>query len=211
MTKLHESINLGKRRSVKNIKECQYELKDVLPRLFRAFNRAVTLYNKEIVFTPKISRGRGFEANYLNSKIVQCIQDEFPDDCFWGKYKRFILRKDGYIVLFKKLNKMNLPMNVQTKNATAIENQVQKSLFDDQEDVFEPIVFLGYRKNSFGEISAPKLVYIDEGLCKFEITENDLEKESSVLENIISLDSKPAASMTLKPEVIRKKKSIGDA
>lgn len=44
MTKLHESINLGKRRSVKNIKECQYELKDVLPRLFRAFNRAVTLY-----------------------------------------------------------------------------------------------------------------------------------------------------------------------
>ena len=155
------------------------------------------------------SRGRGFEANYLNSKIIQCIQKEFPDNWFFGKYKRFILRKDGYLILFKKLNASNLPMNVQTKNTMAIGNQAMRSLFDEQDDIFEPIVFLGYRKNNFGELTAPKLVYIDENKCKFEITEKDLIEES-VAKNTVTLESKLVTPMAVKPSA-RQKKNMSDA
>lgn len=39
-----------------------------------------------------------------------------------------------------------MPMNIKTKSSIAIENQLQKSLFDDMGDVFEPVVFLDIEK-----------------------------------------------------------------
>lgn len=202
MAKLLKIPSYGKRKSVKSSKECQIDLKESLPVFFSAFDDALKLFNKEVVQTPVYARCRGFEANLLNSKMIQCIQDKFPEDWFFGKYKRFIVRKDGYIILFKKLNSKNLPMNVRTKNVVDIENQVMKSLFEEMEDIFEPVVFFGYRRDRFGNIGSPKLVYIDEGKCKFELTEKDILREH-ITTNSVSFSSN--TPMKLKDGVLKKK------
>lgn len=201
---------LGKRRHVKNSKECKIELGSILLRIFSAFDKSVRLYNKEIVFTPVGSRGRGFEANYLNSKIIQCIQEEFPDNWYFGKYKRFILRIGGYLILFKKLNRLNFPMNVPTKNTLAINNQSMNSLFDDQADLYEPIVYFGYRKDVLDSLFDPKLVYIDEGKIGFAITENDLIEEI-IADDRAYLEPNLVTPMAIKPEARRRRADVCDS
>lgn len=165
-------IKQQKRRIVSQ-KECETDLKLVLPLFFQAFYEAVELFKKEIGLTPPTARVRNYEATLLNSKILQCVQKYFPDNWCFGKYKRFILRLNGYRVLVKKLNKYNKPMNVKTKNTVAIGNQMQLSLFED-EDVSDPVLFFGYRINSIGEIISPKLVFIDEDQVKWQITMDDI-------------------------------------
>ncbi len=73
-----------------------------------------------------------------------------------------MLRVNGYIMLFKKLNSKNMPMNVPTRFSSSIQNQEQGYLFDMYDNGTEPILFFGYNKSRFGEIINPKLVYIDE-------------------------------------------------
>ena len=55
-----------------------------------------------------------------------------------------------------------MPMNLRTKMTDSIENQLQGRLFQDDEDPTAPILFFGYKKNQFGELVDPKLVYIEE-------------------------------------------------
>ena len=90
---------------------------------------------------------------------MQCIQKYFPVNWKFGKYKRFILRVNGYNVLFKKLNGKDMPMNVKTVLSDAIANQLQYSLFNDSPEVADPIVFFGYRKDKF-ETLHPQNLYI---------------------------------------------------
>ena len=170
MTKVHKNFEEGKRKRIINPKECEFELREILQRLFNTFWNAVRLYESEISLTPIQSRCRGFEANYLNSKIIQCIQAEFEDEWFFGKYNRFIFRINGYIILFKKLNKKDMPMNIPTKYSLSLTNQQQGSLFDKDDNGSEPILFFGYNKNRFGEIINPKVVYIDENEIRSTIT-----------------------------------------
>lgn len=165
---------IPKRRSI-NLKECLFDLHDVLPKLFQAFDRAKERFVKEVSDVPPESRIRGYEATVFNTRIVQSLQELFPNDWLFGKYRRFILRPDGYIFLVKKLNSKDMPMNIKTKTIDAIREQKQLSLFNDETDVSEPVLYFGYRNSRFGEISAPKVVYIDENKVKWTITEEDLD------------------------------------
>lgn len=171
--------NFFKRRIISK-KECLYDLESQLQTMFQAFSEAVKLFEQEVILTPVVSRAKNFEASLLNSKMMQCIQKYFPDNWTFGKYKRFILRVNGYNVLFKKLNGKDMPMNVKTFLSDVIANQLQYSLFNDSPEVADPIVFFGYRKDKFGNITSPKLVYIDENLVKWVIDNNDIKVASTM-------------------------------
>lgn len=166
---INKSTEKIKRKRIISAKECEIELGSILSRLFEAYEDAVKQYNKEIVLTSPAARMRGFEAHLLNVKIVQSIQKYFSSDWKTGKYGRFMLYVKGYIILFKKLNKNDMPMNIRTKMTDSIENQLQGRLFQDDEDPAAPILFFGYKKNQFGELVDPKLVYIDENKVKWAI------------------------------------------
>lgn len=174
MAKLENVVEQAKRKRVINAKECEYDLRESLEKLFIVFWNAVRNYEKEILQTPFEARCRGFEASLLNSKLIQSVQSAFKDNWAFGKYKRFMLRINGYIMLFKKLNGKDMPMNIPTRFSSSIQNQEQGHLFDMYDDGTEPILFFGYNKSRFGEIINPKLVYIDENKVKWTILEHDI-------------------------------------
>lgn len=168
------------RRRLATIEGTKFDLKEELPLMFKAFKEAHELYEEEVVNTPPLARVRGFEASLLNSKMLQCIQQYFPNNWKFGKYKRFTLRLNGYIILFKKLNGKNRPMNVNTKSVQRIAQQYSLPLFNEETYVEEPILFFGYRKNKVGVISEPKLVYIDEDQVKWIITDEGLSMDHTL-------------------------------
>ena len=185
-----------KRKRIISAKECEIELGSILTKLFESYENAVKQYNKEIVQTPPEARMRGFEAHLLNVKMVQSIQKFFSGDWKTGKYGRFMLYVKGYIILFKKLNKDDMPMNIRTKMTDSIENQLQGRLFQDDEDPTAPILFFGYKKNQFGELVDPKLVYIDENRVKWAINKPDTEQLQPFV--VLKPSAPSAASVSLK-------------
>jgi hypothetical protein len=170
------------KRRIVTADECKTELHDELPVLFQTFGHAMSMYEKEILLTPPEARARTFEASLLNSKMIQSVQQHFPGKWKFGKYKRFILRMNGYNIFFKKLDSKNRPMNIKTHYAVAIENQKQLNLFEESSaDMFEPILFFGYKKDRFGDITDPRLVYIDESRIKWMITDTAVSKGEEIL------------------------------
>lgn len=169
----------------------KFDLKKTLPKIFKAFDLACELYKKEVVHTPQIARARAFEASLMNSKMIQAIQEYFPENWSFGKYKRFILRIDGYIILFKKLDKKNRPMNIKTKSVEAIAQQLSLPLFNETQSFEEPILFFGYRKDKMGSLIDPKIVYLDEGKIKWVITSKDID-QSNVESNPIVVTPTPS-------------------
>lgn len=183
-----------KRKRIISAKECEIELGSILTKLFEAYGDAVKQYNKEIVLTPPEARMRGFEAHLLNVKIVQSIQKYFSRDWKTGKYGRFMLYVKGYIILFKKLDKNDMPMNIRTKMTDSIENQLQGRLFQDDET--QQLLFCFWlQKNQFGELVDPKLVYIDENKVKWAINKPATE---GLKPTVVLKPSVPAASVSLK-------------
>lgn len=176
MAKVKISNPFAKRKRVINAKELKFDMKENLLKLFLVFYDALKKFNAEIEATPLEARGRGFEASYFNAKLRQCVQNVFGESWYIGKYGRFLLNLNGYIVLFKKLDKNFRPMNIRTRLAEAISNQQMGNLFDPSDDGSEPIVFFGYRKDVFGIICEPQLVYIDEGKVRWRITEDYLSE-----------------------------------
>jgi hypothetical protein len=74
-------------------------------------------------------------------------------------------------------------MNIKTEHSDAIINQVQLDLFEESGDSSasaEPIVFFGYKKDRFGVIGEPKLVYIDENRIKWTIAEDCVSGDRTV-------------------------------
>jgi hypothetical protein len=183
------------KRRIANEKEVKFDLKKELPHLFEAFNEALSLYESEIVNTPPPARGRGMEASYLQSKMLQCIQKYFPEKWMFGKYKRFILRVGEYNVLFKKLNRYGKPMNIPTTLVQAISNQLTLPLFGSEPSTEDPILFFGYQKDRFGNVINPQLVYLDENRVKWVITEEDIV-ESTPLQ--LPIEAPKIAAPTLK-------------
>jgi len=192
--------------------ECKLDLNLELPKMFDAYHEAVSLYSKEIMQTPVQSRVISLEASLLNSKMIQCIQSHFPKNWKFGKYKRFMLRANGYTVLFKKLNNKNKPMNIKTLHSTAISNQMQISLFDNGHKSIDPILIFGYKKNRIGGIYDPKLVYIDENEVRWMITESAVENSLG-----LNINRKPAIEKVLPAikvspavKILRTKKASND-
>lgn len=182
IAKVNKTAEPAKRLRIINNKECENDLREHLNQLFDAFYDAVRNYEKEIVLTPFPARCRGFEASLFNSKMLQSVQARFKENWTFGKYKRFMLRVNGYILLFKKLNSKDMPMNIKTRFSSSINNQEQGNLFDTNDDGMEPILFFGYNKSRFGEIINPKLVYIDEDKVKWIITEHDISTVERMLD-----------------------------
>lgn len=182
MTKVENVAEPAKRKRIINAKECEHDLREPLGKLFLAFWKAVRNYEKEILQTPFEARCRGFEASLLNSKLIQSVQSAFKESWTFGKYKRFMLRVNGYIMLIKKLNSKDMPMNIPTRFSSSIQNQEQGNLFDMYDDGTEPILFFGYNKSSLGEIINPKLVYIDENKVRWTITEHDISLSNIVMD-----------------------------
>lgn len=193
---------IGKRRQVSR-DECLQDIKKDLPKMFKAFNKAVKLFNKTMEDIPFSARVR-LDAPLLNSRIVQCIQEEFSSNWKFGKYKRFVLRISDYLILFKKLDNKNKPMNIQTKHVNSISNQLQLTLFNDCSFFAEPILFFGYKKDKSGEIFSPQLVYIDEDMVKWIICEDDVLE---IHDNIKSINNKKTIDLTVKKELRSKKAS----
>lgn len=184
--------------------EAFYDLNKVLRPMFNAFSEACTLYESEIIKTPPESRARGFEASLLNSKMIQCIQKYFPKNWKFGKYKRFILQSNGYIVLFKKLDKNNKPMNIKTKLVSAISEQLTLPLFNDSNYQDDPILFFGYNRDKMGIISEPKMVYVDENKVKWVIEDENTDVSRPIDTSGISTNG---ASPTIKEEKLKNKKT----
>ena len=181
MTKVIKKMNSPTKRRLATKQGVLYDLKDELPMIFKAFSEAHKLYEEEVTLTPPISRGRGFEASLMNSKIIQSIRKYFPEHSTKGKNGRFILRINGNIILFKKLDNNNSPMNIVSKQVVAISNQIQLSLFNNEDSyVEEPILFFGYQKNRFGKILLPKLIYRDEDVVKWIITDEDINTVETI-------------------------------
>lgn len=168
------------KRRLATLQGAKFDLEKELPLMFKAFREAYELYEIEISKTPPQARARAFEASLLNSKMIQCIQKYFPNHWRFGKYKRFTLRTNGYIVLFKKLDNYNRPMNVKTKSVLAISQQLSLPLYSEANFVEEPILFFGYKKDKVGNIAEPKLVYLDEERVKWIVTPNDITVDTSV-------------------------------
>lgn len=177
--------NSIKRRTAKDT-ECQIDLNKELPLIFNAFKIASATFEKEVLQTPIEARGRGFEASLLNSKMIQSIQSTFPNNWKYGKYKRFILRVNKYSILFKKLDNRNMPMNINTNFSKAISNQFTMSLFDEGTTSIDPILFFGYKKDRLGNITEPKLIYIDDSTLQWALTEENVE--SFVITKFTALD-----------------------
>lgn len=183
-----------------------HDLKDEGPRIFKAFHKAKALFRQEVVNTPPIARSRTFEASLLLSKIMQCIQEEFPTNHSTGKYKRFILRINGYMILFKKLDRNNLPMYIKTKSAEAISQQLSIPMFDETTFVEEPILFFGYQKTALGEIVAPQFIYIDENNVKWILTEDHFGNDSATPDTP-TVPIAPIAPIPLSP-IVKPRKTI---
>lgn len=204
MQKYKNGLNNPRKRRTVSEEECRFELKEALPQMFQAFNEAFTSYETEVVMTRPEARARGFEASLLNSKMIESIQNYFPTKWKFAKYKRFVLNVNGFVVLFKKLNGQDMPMNIKTKSVEAISNQLTLPLFNESRTIENPILFFGYRKDSTGNISDPKLVYIDESKVKWTITKDDIDQGGAVIK--INSPITPI-SPTIKSGMIGKKTS----
>ena len=206
-TKVVISAEKRKRKRIISATEFKYDLDSILLQLFTAFHKAVDLYNNDIRrFNPQ-DRVRSFEATFFNTYMMQSLREIFGTDLKRGVYGRIYLYTHGYIILFKKLDKHNMPMNVRTEHIVKIENQQEGYLFGDEEDVEAPIVFFGYFKSRIGEIGHPKFVYIDEERVKWI-----LEEDNVIQSQELPLFTSVQEVQHVKPKVkVKKKISEGKA
>lgn len=165
----------GKRRlALEN--ECKVELKKELQLLFNVFYTALDKTNIVLSSFQPSHRSRTFEASVMQSSFAEALSNSFGDKAFYGRYKRLILRTNGYLILFKKLNRKGKPMNIKTMNVQSILSQNQVlDLFANSDYNDEPILYFGYQKNRFGQFVNPQLIYIDDGEVNFSINENALD------------------------------------
>ena len=194
----------GKRRLASE-SECKVELKKELQLLFNVFYTALVKTNAVLSAFQPSHRSRTFEASVMQSSFAEALSNSFGEKAFYGKYKRLILRINGYLILFKKLNGKGVPMNIKTINVQSILNQNQVlDLFSESDYNDEPILYFGYQKNRFGQFVNPQLIYIDEGDVNFSISENDLEITIPISANKEANEIKEVVPKLKEQNVIKK-------
>jgi hypothetical protein len=158
----------------KDKKECKSLLKEVLPKIFKAFKKAKELYDNEISLTPFYARTERHDANTFNVKMIQALYSIFPENIIDVKYGRKALRINGYIIFIKKLDAHDMPMNIPTKISEQLKHQNLGELFPEDDNGRETILFFGYKKDNFGDFVNPRLVYIDGNHRMWSIIENEI-------------------------------------
>jgi hypothetical protein len=197
---LREDNNSSRRMQGKRLLadygNCKLELSKELVLLFKTFESALACTNADLLNYKVQFRSRTLEASIMQSYFAEYLQKHFANKAFYGKYKRLVLRTNGYLILFKKLNSKGYPMNIRTINVQSILNQNQVlDLFADSDYNDEPILYFGYQKNRFNEYVNPQLIYIDDNEIKFSISADDMDSGLYVGK----VDNKPVGvSPTLK-------------
>lgn len=181
------SRRLQGKRFLADYDACRAELKNELNLLFLTFQQSVEKVNDVLSGFPPQSRSRTLEASVMQSCFAEALFQNFGEKAFYGKYKRLILRVSGYIILFKKLDKKGLPMNILTTNIQGILQQHKTlDLFSQSSYNEDPILYFGYQKNKFGDLINPQIVYIDEGKIAFRIVLSDSVSNTLVVKpNVI--------------------------
>jgi len=198
-TKVDTRNEITKKRRLISREEFENDMKSFLQRLGHVFIQTKEDYNNNLKFYPPDCRVRNFEASVLNASFVKNFNEIFPNKGKFGKYKRFIISLNGYILLFKKLDNKNMPMNVLTKNVDSINSQLSLNLFGDLDFGNEPIIYLGYKKDRFGTIGNLTFVYIDENKIKWTIDLNNdnLDSNSFIIKTPINEEPAPKVKAKL--------------
>lgn len=193
------------KRAIADENSCKFDLKEELPQIFQVFKNCIYKTNEVLFLFPPQSRSRNLEASIVQSCFAENLVSQFQNKAFFGKHKRLILNVNGYLILFKKLDKKGLPMNIKTTNVQSILNQNQSlDLFANTEYNDDPILYFGYQKNRFGEYINPQLVYIDEGKIKFSLTEADITVTNNEHGDVV-MNNKTEALPKLKDNLKQKK------
>lgn len=172
------------KRALAILETVKVELKNELELLFETFQKALDKTQKLMGEFPPLSRSRTLEASIMQSCFAEMLMLNFGDKAFHGKYKRLILNVKGYVILFKKLDKKGMPMNITTANVQGIMNQsVQLDLFSQSDYNDAPILYFGYQKNKIGQYVNPQIIYIDEAKISFVISEEIFGNIKSVNNN----------------------------
>ncbi len=182
-------------RRLANFDACKFDLREVLPKLFATYESALEAYNDVMGNFPPQVRARNLEANVFQTMFAEKLFENFGTKAFFGAYHRLVLRSDGYIILFKKLDKNGKPMNIKTGFVQKIATQQQTlDLFADSDYEDEPILFFGYQKSRAGHFINPQLIYIDQGEIIFSINSNgEADSSLSVVEINPVLPTLPGA------------------
>lgn len=169
-TKLNQKNEKRKRIDKESALEL---LKEYYQGIFTAYHNAIDKFNVEIQQTGLEARVRLW-AVLLNAKLIDSFIQQFPDNWTKGKYGRVIFRWEEVQLLIKKLNKNSKPSYIPTMLSDSITNQVQASLFENDDAVIgEPILIFGYTKDKFGQIINPRIVYYN-GEVEWIITPDDI-------------------------------------
>ncbi|MFL9837571.1 hypothetical protein ABS768_08685 [Flavobacterium sp. ST-75] len=171
----NSSRRMQGKRSLANYEACKHDLGKELGLLFSTYHSALAETQTLLLGFPPEYRSKALEAGIMQSNFAKYLHANFNERTFYGKYKRLILRTDGYLILFKKLDGKGYPMNIKTQNVQSILSQQQTlDLFAESNYNDEPILYFGYQKDKLNAYVNPQLIYIDEGEIKFSITEKDL-------------------------------------
>lgn len=177
----HSSRRLQGKRMLADRHSCLIDLQTDAKKLFAAFDDALIKVNSILNSFPPLTRSRNLEASVMQSCFTETLFTYFPNHATFGKYKRLILRINGYVLLFKKLNNQGYPMNIKTINVQSILNQNQVlDLFSHSNFREDPIIYFGYQKNKLGEILSPQIIYIDDGEIQFSLNEFDFDYKSQL-------------------------------
>jgi hypothetical protein len=100
----NSSRRMQGKRLLADYGNCKLELSKELGLLFKTFESALNSTNEDLLSYKVQFRSRTLEASIMQSYFAEYLQDNFANKAFYGKYKRLVLRTNGYLILFKKLN-----------------------------------------------------------------------------------------------------------
>ncbi|MEZ0007071.1 hypothetical protein ABH942_002449 [Flavobacterium sp. 28YEA47A] len=177
----NSSRRMQGKRTLANYETSKMELEKEIILLFKTYKSALYSTQQQMLSFKIEFRSRALEASIMQSFFAEYLKENFGNKAFYGKYKRLILRSNGYLILFKKFNNKGMPMNIKTINVQSILNQNQVlDLFASSDYNDEPILYFGYKKNRYGEYVNPQLIYVDEGNIVFSIGLDDMDSGLSI-------------------------------
>lgn len=192
----------GYRKEI-SLKCCEEELKDDLPRIFKALQRGI---NAGIDNSSKPSyKCRGFDASTINTWILTEFANVFPGSVIKGRYGRQFIHIHGYLICIKKLDKKGMPMNVSTSFSEAMLYQKKSDLLNDPiKGQNNPILVLGYMIDKFGNVGGYSLSYI-KGYKLWSITSSDVLSKDALLAVIPTEET--ATTVKLRDNILANKKA----
>jgi len=168
-----------------------------LPQFVEIFEKSLHKMLNEVERIDPSFLNRNSKPNRMNENIKGFLSKIFPDKIKENGSKRFyFLEKDGYILLFKKLNRDYLPSNIKTKSSKSILNQSALDLPE------LPIIFVGYTPNSSWEkIDRISAVYISGNEVVWKVDLRRYENEGRNFELFgVKKDVQEFPSLLVKPK-----------